>query len=268
MKRYIAAGTSLSLLLIGGWIVLRLNSPADVGPVPASDAPAVQARDLSSLPKVAGRIPTTANPVERLDRESEGKWNLKRDRAGFVKRMTGGSLPLGMKAPSLAADEFVRRYAQGLLGVDPSSLLPGDSRQEGVTSQVIYSQEKDGLPVFGTRVNMIFDREGNLVHLVSDLHAGSFPASSPKLEVNSAAAAVRLGLVQRLERDGEALEEEALSITALASQARLGYRMVGASVSLVYRFEFSLADERYGDMEAIVDAQSGSLTALRTLSRN
>jgi Zn-dependent metalloprotease len=173
-----------------------------------------------------------------------------------------------MKAPSLAAHEFLRRYAQGLLGVDPNHLIPGDSRQEGATSQVVYTQEKDGLPVFGTRVNMIFDREGNLVHLVSDLHSGSFPASSPRIEVNSAAAAVRLGIVQRLERDGEALDDEALSVTALAPRAQLGYRMVGASVSLVYRFEFSLADERYGDMEALVDAQSGSLTTLRTLSRN
>jgi len=267
MIRYIVAFAALSLLLAGLFFGVRSSQP-QAEPVAAPARAEAPARDVSSLPKVTGRIPNTSNPVERLDRESEGKWSLKRDRAGFVKRMSGGSLPLGVKAPTLAVDEFVRRYAQGILGVEPANLVPGDSRQEGITAQVIYSQEKDGLPVFGTRVNMIFDREGNLVHLVSDLHAGAFPSSQARIDNNSAAAAVRLGIVQRLERDGEALDEEALSVEGLAARSRLGYRLVGGSVSLVYRFEFSLADERYGDMEAIVDAQSGALTVLRTISRN
>lgn len=261
-----------SIAGLGVYYFLQREQPMESVPSTSSITPAISngvaTREVSSVPPVKGRIPTTSNPVERLDRESDGKWVLKRDRAGFVKRMSGGSLPLGSRAPSVAAAEFAKRYGEALLGVSPTDLVAGDSKQEGPTAQVIYSQIKDELPVFGSRINMIFDREGNLVHLVSDVYSGQFPPSRPRIDAAAAAAALRLGIAQRLERDGQALEDNAFPNGELESWAVLGYRISGGGVNLVYRFHFSLADPAYGDMEAFVDAQTGSLVLLRTLTRN
>jgi len=261
----VAAGTVLGVLLgILAVAPKKGNQQEERLPVAQSPLADLSQRVPSSLPPVRGRIPTTSNPTERLDRESEGKWTIRRGRDGLVTRMTGGSLQLGSRAAVVASAEFLRRYSEGLLGIAQGQLALEEARQEGVTAQVVYRQLQDGLPVFGSRLNLIFDREGNLVHLVSGLHTSPFPSSRPLVDARVAAATVREALGQFLQRDGQVLSDDAFSDGELESWGRLGFRMSGPSMALVYRYSFSLADPAYSDMEVYVDARSGVIVSLRS----
>lgn len=266
----VAAGTVTGLLLvILGAAPKKGANPAE-DPLPVAPSVPVDSfqRGPSSAPPFKGRIPTTSNPLERLDRDSQGKWRIKRGRDGMVTRMTGGSLPLGSRAAVVASAEFLHRYGEGLLGVAQGQLALEDSKQEGVTAQVIYRQLQDGLPVFGSRLNLIFDREGNLVHLVSDLYASPFPSPIPLVGARMAAATVRAALERRLQQDGYELSDDAVTDGELESWGQLGFRMYGPSIALVYRYNFTLSNPGYSDMEAYVDARTGAIVSLRSNAKN
>lgn len=210
----------------------------------------VEARGPTSPPLIQaakGRSPTALNPVDQLARESEAPWSIERDRAGWVRRMSGGSLP-GSRAPAIAANEFLQKYAESLLGVASADLQQTGMKVSDRVTQVSFEQSHDSRPVLGSRLVLTFDREGSLVHLASALRGGSFPALSAKLSAEAAG---------RLAKDALARDRSVREATGDAPG--LAYVLKGESISLVYRQRVLLGD---GAVDVWVDAQSGAATVI------
>ena len=110
---------------------------------------------------------------------------------------------------------------------------------------------------------MFFDRNGNLVYLVSDVFTGSAPPADPAISPADAGVRARDGLLVYL---GRVSDSDAFPAGDFAAKGELGYRLLRGKVKLVYRYEISL-DENAGDFEIFVDAQTGSAKVM-SISRN
>lgn len=221
-----------------------------------------EARDAPKE-KVAPRE-EEARAREALVRDSRAPWVIRRDGSSIA--LAGGVLPTDSADPLEASQQVLRKYGPLFGASAESSALTGLNR-EGGNSQVIYQQLLDGEPVFGSRINMFFNERGELVHLVADTYGGPAPARNDDVGPSEAALRLRAALFLFLAKRGPAPAVNSYPLGSLESAAVRGYRLIGESVSLVYRFQFSLVAPHFGDVEAFVDARDGTVAVLREISR-
>jgi hypothetical protein len=210
---------------------------------------------------------TFEDAMDRLSRGSANRWQTTRNRDGFVTRMTGAAYGTGQRAPVAASQSFLREFARDLLGVGIDDLAHLDVRQEGEIAQVLYRQQIDGLPVFGSGVNLFFDRGGNLVHLVSNVYAGSSEARESPVSPEAAATSAREAVLETIP-GSESFGPDVYPLRTFVASGELGYWYIGKKISLIYKYNISLIDEHGGDIEVLVDASSAAVVELRRLSRN
>ena len=273
MKKYIKAVLALAILL-GAIAAYRDRAPVPSSvqveapaSVEAQRAPAAAAKQPKVVAASSARRPSSSDGLALLTRASEAEWRVSRGRGGQVTRLSGGVLPLESGAPVVSAAAFLAQYSQSLFGVPASDLAVGEARQDQMLSQVVVEQSHAGLPVYGSRLNLFFNRDGALVHATAALHPGPFPAASPSVSKGVAAGLLRDALWRFLDQRGDHYDRGAYDATALEPFLALAYRLAGERVSLVYRARFSLAAPLTGDMEALIDAQSGVVVVLRPLDR-
>jgi hypothetical protein len=263
------------LALIAAWR-LAGNAPVQPERHPATDSvPGVadEAQNTSlSAGLIASALPPTvaASPSPKtaselfagLMRDSRGTWRAKWAGSVLV-GLAGAQLVSESASPARAANVFLTRYGS-LIGADAGGLSREAERRIGDNTQFIYTQTINSLPVFGSRVNLIFDSEGAIVYMTSSLAA---PVTEPPAPVALAAASAiaATGLQEFRQRNGDAGAN--LSPAELQSHAALGYRLVNGTATLVYRFLFSIPESELGDMEIFVDAASGALLQVRSLTR-
>lgn len=282
LKRYLIAVLSICL---GGLLVFYarsrsservslLETPAKVDPRPqfsaAEVAPAAPNRDGGAL---SPRVPAAARGsasigagLAELNRESSGPWTVTRGSFGYAAKLSNGSIFMGTRAPIAASERFLQKFGREVLGADLSDLVQTDSRAEVSTTQIIYQQKIGGLPVFGSRVSLFLDRDGNVVYVTAHTFPGEPPAGRA-ISSAAAAASVRQAVAQYFSAAGEELSEDAYPADFIAQRGQLGYRLSSSALGLVYRYELSLAEPLYGDYEIMVDARAGDVTMFRALSK-
>lgn len=273
MKKYLKVIFGLAIFLCAIMAYLdRAPAPSLVQaeaspPAEAKRAPAATAKVPAVAATSSVRRPSSADGLALLTRASEAEWKVARGRGGQVTRLSGGVLPLESGAPVVSAASFLAQYAQSLFGVPPSDLAVGESRQDQTLTQVVVDQSHAGLPVYGSRLNLFFNRDGALVHATAALHPGPFPAAAPSVSRAVAAGLLRDALWRFLDQRGDHYDRGAYDAASLEPSLALAYRLAGERVSLVYRARFSLAAPLTGDIEALIDAQSGAVMVLRPLDR-
>ncbi|MGZ3710647.1 MAG: hypothetical protein ACXVBE_02785, partial [Bdellovibrionota bacterium] len=227
-------------------------------------SPARPVHESSSLPVSEERIPATPNSrtvqphavrakaaannesgqpgskygqlIEDLNRQSTGEWQISWAQ-GALARLSGGRLPLREASHELAAQAFLNQYG-AMIGASSGEFAFESQRQMGGNVQLIYSQKENSVPVFGTRVNMIFDSAQNLIYLSSNAYSGPHIPFVPVFTVEKAAAAARSALADFRKSHGD--NGEALSEELLRRNCVLGYRLAGGAISLVYKFSISI----------------------------
>jgi hypothetical protein len=213
---------------------------------------------------VAAPIKTScSNSLSELQARSSRPWLMSWSQ-GVLLRLSGARLSLGESNPARAAGKFLASYAS-LLGANAAELSPETQRQMSGNVQVLYSQFQAGLPVFNSRINMIFDERSNLIYLSSNVYSGDPVSSAAKTTLATAAKLAADGLTEfRIaHNDGG----EPITAAALGQGAHLGYRLIGGNIALVYKFSFTIPNSPLGDMEIFVEDSSGSLLLMRSLSR-
>lgn len=233
--------------------------------------PAIAKRTLSSSPAPAHAAPSAgraegpaavhAQVLSDLARSSRGRWQITWN-AHSATRMYGARLPL-QGAPAEAGGEFLARYGS-LLGISPRDARLEQIRSIDGNTQLIYSQEIDGLPVFSSRVSMVLDSENNLIYLSSTIFDGQASAREA-VSAHVAARAAMDGLGDYSRR--RMLEDPGISLEEMQSRGRLGYRLVGNAIGLVYEFSVA-AHVPPLDLEIFVDGMSGELAEIRNLVKN
>ncbi len=277
-KALTVAGVA-GLLLSTGWIFLARLSQNETGLVsrsgvasPSSSISAAISPPVSSVPvlssKTQARIPSSkgSEGLAELEAESTLRWAFRKDPAhGYVTKMSDGRLALGGATPEIAALKFLDRFGRQVLGFDPTSAAEPEVLREEETTQVIVPQTLNGLPVYGARGNFIFDSDGNLIYVVSDIYRGpSPPPPSPAFSHAYSSQVARQAMFHFLSSGGNA-DPSAYPLELF--QGRLMYRLVGASVSLVYRYELPLVAPQIGDMEILVDASLGVAVLVQNQTR-
>lgn len=220
-------------------------------------------------PLLSTRVPSAqGSGIAELERESIGPWNLKLRSDGYVKKMSEARFAIGKYPAEATAKLFLGRFARGLFGVSPENIVSIESRQESDSSQVISRQFQNGLPVFGSRINLIFDSDGNLIYATSDVYTGqSAPSSVPLISAQAAATVAQAALLRFLSLSGGNGAVEPYGTSFFLNNGHLAYRLVGASISLVYRYELSLLPLNEGDIEIMIDANQGAVVLIRNLTR-
>jgi len=204
--------------------------------------------------------------IVELEGESKSRWNFKMSVDGYVLKMTEGSLSLGVNSADEAARIFLARFGKKVFGIEPSLFGVPEINAEESTTQAIISQTLNGLPVHGARTNLIFDSHGNLIYVVAGGYRGNLPPKpAPLISSEQAAKIARLGLLHYLSENGASYSSYPLEL--FRGKGILMYRLVGDSVSLVYRYEFSLEAPLIGDMEIMIDAMMGSVVLVRNQTR-
>ncbi|MGE3260374.1 MAG: hypothetical protein AB7K68_01230 [Bacteriovoracia bacterium] len=268
--RYLLFATT-AFLFSFGLFFLRNNSqpeaPASPSPrVPASPAsPAAALRPLvSSVPPAATVGQSRPELLENLRRHSSGPWRMAWVE-GVLTEMSGARLSLGETDSGEAAKKFLRDYA-GLLGIAAGELRVQSRRSMDQSQQVISAQTINGLPVFDSRINTIFDSAGNLIYLSNNSYSGPTPARGPVVtpELAAQAAQAALAIFRRSQGD----EGEAVSASDILIHALLGYRLTGSAIALVYKFTISIPRSPLGDVEILLDAADGTTLLVRKISRN
>ncbi len=229
--------------------------------VPAAQIPT---RDVAAS---ATRSPKSEHGLEEFQRRSDARWLVKRNKVGLVTKLSEGSFSLGTRAAVVGGERFLKEFAPNLLGVDKSSLQLEKNLQEEHAAQLVYEQIIHGLPVFGSRLSLFIDREGNLVHLSAELFQGEPPAKRGLISPADAAKIVRAALIDRLENECGVIESSAYPLSEFENNGVLGFRLQRGNVTFVYRYELVLQGDHHGSYEAMVDASEGQLVLFRDLNR-
>ena len=243
------------------------NSPTSSRPAEIQQTPVVpnpsSKTTLIEPRRPAATAPSVAALRDALIRESDGAWQVSVSDEGVVSSLTGARLSLEGEGGRDWAENFLSRFAP-LLGLSAEQARLQAVRSMGTNTQVIYGQAIANLPVFGARVNLIFDAEGNIIYLNSSVYSGAVSTSNP---ISAAMASAKAAVALRAFR--ERAHDEGLEILPpdLERVAELGYRLVGGEASMVYRFLIRLNDSPLADMEIFVDAVSGAAISVRSLSR-
>jgi hypothetical protein len=200
-------------------------------------------------------------------KKSDGKWKVKRNEAGFITKLSEASFPLGTRAAAAGAERFLKEYGPSLFALDLEDLSLKQNNQEEHATQVVYEQSIAGYPVFGSRLNLFIDREGNLIHVSSDLYSGPRPNIKATMNPLDSARLVRGALLERLENQYGAISPDSYSEVEIEKNGVLGYRLYRGSISFVYRYQLILSGDHDGDFEVMVDALQGQIVLFRDLSR-
>lgn len=263
------------LALIGIVCVVALlpqRAPTQVASTPAPSVfrqPAHVAKVTAKSEKTAdgARQPASSQARELFFRNSTGEWRVTAGRDGYITKLSGAAYALSGLAPAAAVDSFLQEFGRDLLGVGPEAMRFVERRNTGATVQVLYEQMANGLEVYGSRLNIILDADGNIVYLTSSLHSGAFPAVNAAIPPTRAASAARDALARFLAGKGAALSSADHSMEAIAQELKLAYRLKEESISLIYKATLPLAAPLYGDAEVVVDAQTGTVVAIRPLAK-
>lgn len=213
------------------------------------------------------RLPASVSAREAFFRNSTGEWRVSSSREGFITKLSGAAFALNGMPTAAAVDAFLQEYGRDLLGVGPESMRFIERRANGATMQVLYEQVTNGLEVYGSRLNVIMDADGNIVYLTSALHAGQFPSPGTAMPPARAAAAARDALLRYLAAKGTAPLSAEHSLETIAQELKLAYRLKEESISLIYKATLPLSAPLYGDAELLVDAQTGTVVSLRPLAK-
>jgi hypothetical protein len=242
----------------------RARSPA-TGTASARAVP-LERRPAAASPLYQGRQDTERYSLSSFLAGSQRPWSVTKGDSGFVKKLAGGSFTFHGPAAGPAA--FLKSYSQALLGVNPETLVQKERRTGPDSSQLIYEQTLNGLPVDGTRLNMMLGPSGDLIYITAAVYPGAAPAATPNINQAEAALLIREALQGYVERRGGSMAAGQYSVAALTASTYLSYRLHGDSISLIYKAEFELAAPLYGGAEAIVDAQTKTVVSLRALAKN
>jgi hypothetical protein len=262
-----------SIVIGGATLALRHEAPAPtqvrrVGGPAMIAARAPKRVAASEIPAGPERRPAAhAERLQSFFEGSRGEWVVDRNAAGFVTRLSGASFSTPLQGREAAAEEFLRQYGDSLLGVSLNQLKLQDRRVSAHSTQVVYEQVANGLPVLGSRVNMIFTPEGALQYLTAAAYKGAVPAPTPKFNQIEAAAAIRQALEAYLPRQGGSLNSPEYELSVITSACALNYRLSGDSISLIYKAEFPMASPGYGTLEAFVDTQTNTVVLLRPTAK-
>lgn len=279
MKKIIL--TSTALLTIGAIVIYFKSQRAPESNIVSALSPSSNTegtngksqaiQNTESLDRTVANQPSRgpkSNPgLDEFLRKSEARWSVKRTKEGSVSRMSEGSFSLGTRAAVVGVERFLKEYSKGLFGVDASQLRLDKNLQEDHGSQLVYEQQIDGLPVFGSRLSLFVDREGNLVHVISDLYSGATPSRGQILSSKESAALVRAALVEWLENEYGMIDPQSYPVSEVESVGVLGYRLQRGKITYVYRYELVLQGDHHGNFEAMVDANHRQLVLFRDLNR-
>jgi Zn-dependent metalloprotease len=227
-------------------------------------------RDVSSIPNAeqkTNRQPKSQQRWDEFVKKSEGKWKIKKNEAGFITKLSESSFPLGTRAAVVGAERFLKEYGPSLFALDLEDLALKQNNQEEQATQLIYEQSIAGFPVFGSRLNLFIDREGNLIHVSSDLFSGARPNIKATINPSDSAKIVRAALIDRLENQYGAISSDAYPEAEFERLGVLGYRLHRGSISFVYRYQIVLNGDHQGDFEVMVDAALGQIVLFKDLSR-
>lgn len=253
------------------------SPPANGNDVRALPGEGIQVRDVvSESAPMEGKREVAAQPsrgpksnpgLDEFLAKSEARWSVKRTKGGAVARLSEGSFPLGTRAAVVGAERFLKEYSKGLFGVEANQLTLDKNLQEDHGSQLVYEQQIDGVPVFGSRLSLFVDREGNLVHAISDLYSGSIPQRSQIMNSKDSASLVRAALVEWIENEYGMIDPQSYPVSEVESVGVLGYRLQRGKITYVYRYELVLQGDHHGNFEAMVDANNRQLVLFRDLNR-
>lgn len=205
--------------------------------------------------------------LRELNAVSEGQWRVTK-RGEYISRMADSSINLGQGSATKNAAEFLERYGSGLLGVSSQDLYQDEIRDEGRTIQIIYKQQVGGIPVYNSRINMIFDKSGALIYLLSDAYTQNDPAPVAYMPIEKALPVVRDALVSYLESRGVTVADDAYPIDFLSSHVSLVYRLMAGNISLVYHYSLPIQEDGVSDIEVFQEARTGEIAGLKPISRH
>lgn len=256
----------LLLLLLVGWLV-RSRENADSSPPPNLVlAPAAIDRRPAN-PRVVPMAPLIATPsrdlLATLQSKSVGAWHLRWANGALV-GLSGSRWSSSAGDASTAARAFLREYAP-LLGLDARTLAQNQIRQMEMNTQVLHTQTLNSLPVFDSRINLIFNEHNNLIYLSSHAYAGPIPTLPAVISPAQAARAAAEGAEAYWRSRGL----PGLSVTAAEWEAvaQLGYRLEQNTIAIVYKFTLDKAVPA-GDLEVIVLATNATVLQVLDRARN
>lgn len=277
MRKKIAFVFGLTGFICAAAFYLMLTPPQSSAPAPSGIglSSVLEPALISAARKPAPRPPAvpvprsiaSASARETFFRNSTGEWRVASSREGFITKLSGAAFPLNGLASAAAVDAFLAEYGPELLGVGPESMRFIERRANGATMQVLYEQAANGLEVYGSRLNVVMDGDGNIVYLASSLHPGPFPSPGTAMPPGRAAAATREALLRYLGAKGASPLGVEHSLEVIAQELKLAYRLKEESISLIYKATLPLSAPLYGDAEVLVDAQTGTVVSLRPLAK-
>jgi hypothetical protein len=201
--------------------------------------------------------------LAELEAESSQRWLLRKRDDGTVTKISEGALYISEGRPEEKAMKFMKRFGRNVFGLSPHSLGMPEVVTEHSATQVIIPMSLNGLPILGARANLIFDSAGSLVYAAVDGYRDPAPSPTPAISGAAAGAAAHGALLRYL--SGRAFDPA--SYPPGSFHGALMYRSVEGSLSLVYKFEVTLAAPLIGDIEILVDASLGTAVLVRNLTR-
>ena len=255
----------------------RRSTPRGWRPGLAALAAAVVTTALLPASMAPDAVAAPSSPEAQADAEASGRLDVSRDattgRVEFV-TVTGKNADL---APSLAgrsassatakADSWLTDHAD-LFGVDADDLTLVNTHSDQLGRTLTYAQSHRGVPVFGARLKVNLDVEGNLTsangHLLPGIDLDHTPLSTAKEAERAAVSLVRADPpthdhTDHAGGDDEADEPAALDLSDLEADAELVVYESGSTASssgLVY-LAWSLTVTGGGIQERVILADGG-----------
>lgn len=232
--------------------------------------PALLQAALSGLAPQAPKAPSQRMPAasgaaaSALDMLKSAGWDISTDADGYLQEMKGASLKLDSPDALEASRKFLQTYSRSLWGLSADAFgLEKISREES-SSQVVYQQYIDGIPVVGTRVNMFFDENGSLVYAQSDLYHGPARASGIRIDQAASSESARSAVSDYYRRNSINIIESSLVLP----QPELVFIMKGGVAGPAYRFFCKLGYGLVGDLEVQIDAVNGGVLTVKKHALN
>lgn len=227
----------------------------------------------ASVAKVATppqiRQPSSSNTgraIDELNKESIAPWFVKRHRDGTISILSDSAWPSGEPDPQSAARQFLQKYSRSLLGLDGGALIIDVIKSEGESTQIIFHEEKNGLAVIPSRVNMIFNDKMQLVYLASDVSDGAIEEGDQDIGSRRASEIARVALFSHLMERGEGGNLD-LPVSHFEALAQKCFYLSEKKTTLVYRYQVRLENPTLGDLEIIISASDGAVLVVRDLIR-
>jgi len=245
------------ILIIAPLALLLRNPPVQRQ---AQPMPARRPVSVSAIPSPQPSVAKKAEALRAFNELSTRPWRIERNSAGYIERLSGGSYPAGPGG-------FLETFGHSLFGVGKDSLHMVARETRPSSTQEIYEQAFEGLPVWGSRINLHYAPGGSLIYAAATIYPGRSVHFTPKFNQAEAAGAVLEALPSFLGAFRPAAEGDYpfATVTALA---RPGFSLSGGLVFSVYRFEIPLREPLHGTLEAVVDAQTKNVVVLRLTDKN